>query len=144
MSTLLADIPSDIVRQRQQFFHLPEPMSMSAAEWEKLLPYVDNMYVLNQSRPPTQTGSQAFYWYCRFYRKTEWKLKNSGQRRQRGKPAINAVACSSRPENPPESMATRSLPANVTGSAPIASPVDISGRWNVSGAEYSRRRDGQW
>lgn len=65
-STLL-NIPPGIQAIRRCCFDLKKPIAWTRSELNLYWPYIDNIWVRNQTRPPTKKKTQAVYYWCRFW-----------------------------------------------------------------------------
>ena len=81
LSTLIR-MPPTLRAVREQIFRA-EDLTWTAQEFDTHWPFVDNFWVLNQTRPRTRTGTQALYWYCRIWKKPAEQSRSHGHRNKR-------------------------------------------------------------
>ncbi|MCJ1344194.1 hypothetical protein MMC31_002397, partial [Peltigera leucophlebia] len=82
-STVL-DLPPMLHSIRNQVFLLNTDITWTAKEFEDYWPYLDSVWVHNQTRPMTQKNVQRSYWYCRLWRnEKERKSEGAGVRAKR-------------------------------------------------------------
>ena len=79
-STVL-HLPPLLPTVRKQVFELKDEIVWTTEEYHQYWPFVDNVWVHNQTRPTTQKGIQRSYWYCRLWRnETDKKSEGAGIR----------------------------------------------------------------
>lgn len=77
LSSTVFDLPPMLHSIRNQVFLLNTDITWTAKEFEDYWPYLDNVWVNNQTRPMTQKNVQRSYWYCRLWR-NEKERKSEG------------------------------------------------------------------
>lgn len=59
----------DLVRWRERFFRLEEPIDLSPAQYREIWPFVDNLWTYNNQ--PIKEGRTVVYFKCRFFQKSK-------------------------------------------------------------------------
>ena len=77
LPSIVLNLPPMLHSIRNQVFLLNTNITWTMKEFEDYLPYLDNVWVHNQSRPMTQKNVQRSYWYCCLWR-NEKKKKSEG------------------------------------------------------------------
>ena len=92
-SSTILTLPPDLANMRSQFFSPPDAsISLTRAEFDKLWPYMDNMYTLSKRHPPTNDGTQSVYYNCRFFRTKDY-IPVDIAKRQRNRSCRTATGC---------------------------------------------------
>ena len=80
-STLLA-LPPNLVNMRSQFFSPDASISLTRDEFDRLWPYMDNMYTLSNRGSLTKNGTRSNYYNCRFFRTKDYTPVDIAKRQQ--------------------------------------------------------------
>jgi len=67
-SSTLLTLPPDLVHMRSQFFSPDATISLTRVEFDKLWPYMNNIYTLNKRHPPTNNGRRSVHYNCWLFR----------------------------------------------------------------------------
>jgi hypothetical protein len=90
-STLLT-LPPDLINMRSQFFSPDATISLTRVEFDKLWPYMDNIYTLSKRHPPTNDGRRSVYYNCRLFRTKDYTPIDIAKR-QRNRSCRTAIGC---------------------------------------------------
>src|SRR5438552_15264466 len=90
-SALLTLLP-DLINMRSQFFSPDASISLTCVEFDKLWPYMDNIYTLSKRKPPTAEGNQSVYYNCRLFRTKDY-IPVDIAKRQRNRSCHTAIEC---------------------------------------------------
>src|SRR5436190_2369997 len=90
-STLLT-LPSDFVSMRSQFFSPDTSISLTRVEFDKLWPYMDNIYTLSNQGSLIKNGTRSIYYNCRLFRTKDYTPVDIAKR-QRNRSCRTAIGC---------------------------------------------------
>ena len=72
LSSTLLTLPPDLIDMRSRFFSPDASISLTRDEFDRLWPYMDNMYTLSTRNPPIKDGTRSIYYNCRLFRTKDY------------------------------------------------------------------------
>src|SRR5436189_2210628 len=92
LSSTLLTLPPDLIDMRSRFFSPDASISLTRDEFDRLWPYMDNMYTLSTRNPPTKDGTRSVYYNCRLFRTKDYTPVDIAKR-QRNRSCRTAIGC---------------------------------------------------
>jgi hypothetical protein len=94
-SSTLLTLPPDLINMRSQFFSPDAPITLTRVEFDKLWPYMDNIYTISNRGSLTKNGTHSDYYKCRFFRTNDYTPVDIAKR-QRNRSCRTAIGCPAR------------------------------------------------
>src|SRR5436190_536621 len=95
LSSTLLTLPPDLVDMRSRFFSPDASISLTRDEFDRLWPYMDNIYTLSTRNPPTKDGTRSVYYNCRLFRTKDYTPVDIAKR-QRNRSCRTAIGCTAK------------------------------------------------